>query len=334
MPPPAAPPENFLQILERIWWRLDRAIDADTLQAAARDYVAKALLAGTTTLIDHHESPSFIEGSLAVLAAACHELGMRALLCYGATERNSGREEAIRGLAECRRVDASPLLRGLVGLHASFTAGDQTIREAGDLARELGTVVHIHVAEDKADIDDARARGAVGPLERLLSLGALLPGSILAHGVHLSADQVRLAEAQGCWFVHNPRSNEGNRVGYARNLSQSAKVALGTDGWNADMAEEERALMRLATQNHDAGIAGRLAAGHRLVAERFGTDARPLAPGAVGDVVVRENGHVRHVVVGGRLVVSDGALMNGSLEAIVDTARTQAARLWTRMAAV
>ena len=65
------------------------------------------------------------------------------------------------------------LLRGLVGLHASFTVSDETVREAGELARELGTVVHVHVAEDLADVDDARRRGAAGPLERLLSLGAL-----------------------------------------------------------------------------------------------------------------------------------------------------------------
>jgi cytosine/adenosine deaminase-related metal-dependent hydrolase len=334
MPPPATAPENFVQILERIWWRLDRAVDADALRAGARDYVAKALLAGTTTLIDHHESPNCIEASLAILAAACHELGMRALLCYGATERNFGRAEARRGLAECRRVEASPLVRGLVGLHASFTVGDDTVREAGELARELGTVVHIHVAEDGADVDDARARGAAGPLERLQSLGALVPGSILAHGVHLSADQVRRAAAQGCWFVHNPRSNEGNRVGYARMLSHSAKVALGTDGWNPDMGEEEQALLRLAGQHHDDNVAGRLAAGHRLAAERFGTDPRPLAPGAVGDVVVKENGRVRHVVVGGRLVVRDGRLVNANVEEIVNAARAQAARLWAKMAAL
>lgn len=332
MPPPEPPPQDFLQILDRVWWRLDRALDPAALRASACDYIAQALLAGTTTLVDHHESPNLIEGSLAILAEACETLGMRALLCYGATERNFGREEAVRGLAECGRVPASPLLRGLIGLHASFTASDDTIRAAGELARNLETVLHVHVAEDAADVEDARARGFTGPLERLLSLGAIVPGSILAHGVHLSADQVRLAEAHGAWFVHNPRSNEGNRVGYAKNLSQSAKVALGTDGWNADMAEEEQALTRLAGLNHDTGIAGRLAAGHRLVAERFGTDPRPLMSGAVGDVVVRENGQVRHVVVGGRLAVEDGALVNGNLEAIMDTARTQAARLWTRMA--
>ena len=112
------------------------------------DYVAHALLAGTTALVDHHESPHLIEGSLAILAEACEQLGMRALLCYGATERNFGREEAARGLAECRRVPASPLIRGMVGLHASFTVSNDTVREAGALARELGTILHVHVAED------------------------------------------------------------------------------------------------------------------------------------------------------------------------------------------
>src|SRR5208283_6030329 len=97
--------------------------------------------------------------------------------------------------------------RGLVGLHASFTVSDDTIREAGALARELGTVVHVHVAEDRADVNDARRRGFAGPLERLIALEALPAGSILAHGVHLSADQARRARDAGCWFVHNPRSN-------------------------------------------------------------------------------------------------------------------------------
>ena len=101
MPPPEPPPENFLQILERVWWRLDRALDRESLRASARFYVAESLLSGTTTLIDHHESPEFVEGSLDVLADACEELGMRAALCFGATERNGGREEARRGLAEC-----------------------------------------------------------------------------------------------------------------------------------------------------------------------------------------------------------------------------------------
>lgn len=334
MPQPAPPPENFLEILGKVWWRLDKAIDAQSLEASARDYIARALLAGTTTLVDHHESPNMIDGSLAILGDACATLGIRAVLCYGATERNFGREEAVRGLAECCKVQASPLLRGLIGLHAIFTVSDDTVREAGDLARDFGTVLHVHVAEDMADVADAQARGSAGPLERLLSLGALVPGSILAHGVHLSADQVRAADAHRCWFVHNPRSNEGNRVGYARMLSHSTRVALGTDGWNADMAEEDSALARLAGQNGDAGFSGRLAAGHRLVAERFDTHPEPLAPGAVGDLVVRTNGEIRHVVVGGRPVVCDGRLVNGNLDTIAEAARTQASRLWTRMATI
>ena len=332
MPAAEPPPETFLQILQRVWWRLDRALDEASLAAAARDYVARALLAGVTTLVDHHESPNLIEDSLPVLADACADLGVRTLLCYGATERNFGREEGRRGLEACRRVAASPLMRGLVGLHASFTVSDETIREAGALARELGTVVHVHVAEDRADVDDARRRGFAGPLERLMALEALPPGSILAHGVHLSADEVRSGAAAGAWFVHNPRSNEGNRVGYAATLSATKRVALGADGWDPDMAAEEAALRRLAAENGDAGVEGRLAAGHAMAAERFGAAAEPLAVGSLGDLVVRRDGALVHVVVGGRVVVEKGVLATGDFEQITAKARAEAARLWLRMA--
>ena len=134
MPPAAPAPETFLQILERVWWRLDRALDADTLARLGAGLCGARLLAGTTTLVDHHESPNMIEGSLEILAEVCEQLGVRALLCYGASERNFGAAEGRRGLAECRRVPSSPLLRGLVGLHASFTVSDDTIRAAGRLA--------------------------------------------------------------------------------------------------------------------------------------------------------------------------------------------------------
>ncbi|MBI3702409.1 MAG: amidohydrolase family protein [Rhizobiales bacterium] len=334
MPPASPPPENFLQILERVWWRLDLALDAETLRASVQDYVARALLAGTTALVDHHESPNLIEGSLAIIAEACERLGMRALLCYGATERNFGREEAARGLAECRRVPRSPLLRGMVGLHASFTVSDDTVREAGTLARELGTILHVHVAEDSADVDDARSRGFDGPLERLAALDALVPGSILAHGVHLSRAQVEQADARACWLVQNPRSNEGNNVGYAGNLRYSNRVALGTDGWNGDMAEEEAALFRLAKLHGDDRAAPRLATGHALIAERFAAAPQPLSAGALGDLVVRENGRVRHVIVGGRIVVENGRLAGGDMDAISGSAQKLAARLWDRMAAM
>lgn len=331
MPAGSPPPEDFLQLLERVWWRLDCALDATTLRAAAMDYVARALLAGTTALVDHHELPNLIEGSLAILADVCEQLGMRALLCYGATERNAGRDEASRGLQECRRVPASPLIRGLVGLHASFTVSDATVRAAGALARELGTVLHVHVAEDGADMEDAQSRGFAGPLERLSQLGALVPGSILAHGVHLNCNQVEMAGSLSCWLVQNPRSNEANRVGYAKSLQYGSRVALGTDGWDGDMTEEQDALFRLAKLHGDHRAEGRLAAGHALIAERFCSEPEPLSPGALGDVVVWEDGRLRHSVVGSRVVVKDGQLTGGASDQIAASARNSAACLWDRM---
>jgi cytosine/adenosine deaminase-related metal-dependent hydrolase len=308
MPEPQAVPENFVQILQRVWWKLDRALDADSLRASARWYVAEARRLGTVGLIDHHESPNLIEGSLDILADACQEAGMPAVLCYGATERNGGREEARRGLAECRRFiecNARSVVRGVIGLHASFTVSDETLREAADLCRELQTVMHVHVAEDLADVADALRRGWPGPLERLAELGALPPGSIIAHGVHLDASQVRRCEQMGCWLVQNPRSNRGNRVGYPAALRESQHVALGSDGYASDMGAEQLALLEDAPGHGDSidAASQRAAASHALLAERFGGNVPSLGTGTGMD-----------------------------REALRSEVIAQAARLWERMA--
>ncbi len=341
MPAPSRRPGNFTEILEAVWWRLDLALDARSPRAAPRLYVAEALLRGTIGLVDHHESPSFIEGSLDVLADACRELGMRAALCYGATERNGGHEEARRGLEECARfVEAArgPLVRGMVALHASFTVSDDTCREAGALARELGTVVHMHVAEDESDVRDARERGFDGPLQRLLELDALPPGSILAHGVWLSDDEVRLAAEHGLWLVQNPRSNENNRVGYARSLAASDRVALGTDGFPSDMREELVHLWRIARANGDpAGdlaLDDRLEASRALLAERFESGALDTDLVQLDHAAPGARPRVHNVTVAGRVVVEDGVLVTGDLEAIRAEAREAAPALWQRMEAV
>jgi hypothetical protein len=134
--------------------------------------------------------------------------------------------------------------------------------------------------------------------------------------------------------VQNPRSNEANRVGYAENLRYAARVALGADGWNADMAEEGAALLRLAKPHGDDRAAGRLAAGQALIAERFAAVPQPFAPGALGDLVVREQGRLRHVIVAGRVVVENGRLTGGDSDAIAAAAQQHATRLWARMAAL
>ncbi|MCA9515846.1 MAG: amidohydrolase family protein, partial [Myxococcales bacterium] len=253
--------------------------------------------------------------------------------CYGATERNGGRDEAQRGLAECRRFLLSnrrPHVRGAVALHASFTVSDATVLDAAHLCRDLGALMHVHLAEDAADVADARERGYPGPLERLLALEALPPGSICAHGVHLSAEQVARATRDGLWLVQNPRSNEGNRVGYGASLGADPRVALGTDGYPARMDDEAQALARLGAEHGAPAdvVARRLAASRALARTIFGD-------GVDEDTVERDaSGAVMRVVVGGRAVVEDGRLTGGDIDAIRADAAREAEALWGRMRAL
>ena len=192
-----------------------------------------------SALIDHHESPNLIEGSLDILADACEELGMRAPCC--ATARPSATAAATRRSAASPSAGASSARTAGLGCAASSACTRRsrcrTRRSArrASCAASCGTVLHVHVAEDGADVDDARERGYAGPLERLLALGALPPGSILAHGVHLSADEVARASDAGCWLVQNPRSNRKQprrlsaRRSRPRRASRSAPTAFPSD---------------------------------------------------------------------------------------------------------
>lgn len=338
MPALDPPPRNFLEILARRWWRLDRALDHELLRASARFYVAHALLAGTTALVDHHESPQCIAGSLDVLADACQELGIRALVCYGITERNRGEDEAIEGLEENRRfleTNNRSLVRGAVGMHASFTLGDASIRRAGELARHFRAPVHVHVAEDLADVEDARRRGFAGPLECLRDLDALPPGALLAHGIHLTETNVQLdVPTMGTWIIQNPRSNEGNAVGYGRLFGLHDRVALGTDGFPSNMLDECAALRRIAQHEEDVNAealpSARQGASIRLANELFGARADDF----VEWDETSNDPRPQRVIIAGREVVRHGELLTGDLRAIHEEAERAAQRLFERMNAM
>jgi cytosine/adenosine deaminase-related metal-dependent hydrolase len=220
MPAPPRTPTTFLGVLEQIWWRLDTALDLEMLEWSAKLGALEALEAGCTAIIDHHESPNAIEGSLSVIADACAEVGVRVVASYGVTDRH-GLDGARRGLEENDRF-LSAGGRGMVGVHAAFTCGDDTLRAAADLAARHGVGVHVHVAEGP---DDA------GAVERLRALST--DDWLLIHGVHLPDDH----GLRGT-IVHNPRSNMNNAVGYARPARFDNPVALGTDGIGADMLAE------------------------------------------------------------------------------------------------
>src|SRR5712692_1703068 len=169
MPYQLPPPANFVQILQRVWWRLDRALDEESVRASALVGGIEALLSGTTTLVDHHASPNAIDGSLDVIADALEEVGIRSVLCYEVTDRD-GPDRAIQGITENRRFLAGrgrATNRGMVGAHASFTLSDETLSGCVEAARETGTGIHIHVAEDRADERAAEARFGMPVLERL-----------------------------------------------------------------------------------------------------------------------------------------------------------------------
>lgn len=360
MPPSGHQPANFLEILEHVWWRLDQVLDEESLYASAIVGVLEAVKAGTTTLIDHHASPGFVRGSLAVVARALEAVGMRGILCYEVTDRR-GKTERDEGLDEQRGflTRRSSLLRGMVGGHASFTLSRSSLEGMARVMAEFGVGSHVHVAEDRFDVEDSHHHHGKSILERMTEAGALNRHSLLAHGVHCEPLDLELAAGAGATLVHNARSNMNNAVGYARAVLGFPRVALGTDGIGADMFEEakfaffqmQEAKLGLGAE----GIAAMLAEGARFVSDSFGETLGRIVPGAAADLMILDYASptplttgnlpwhfifgmsaqaVRTVLVAGKPLMIEGRFPHLDVDRLYAQAREAAREMWERMALV
>ncbi len=243
---PGPAPMNFPQILWRLWWPLDKALDEDAVRMSALVSLVDAVKHGTTTLFDHHASPNFIDGSLDVIARAVDQAGLRAVLCYEVSDRD-GVEKAEAGIAEnARFINASrsrPRIRGTFGLHASLSVSDETLAKAV-AAKPADSGFHIHVAEHEADQQHSTQKYGKRVVPRLRDAGILGKKTILAHCVHIDAEERDIVHDSESWITHQPRSNMNNAVGamaFDEMLQKWMRVGLGNDGFSNNMWAEWKA---------------------------------------------------------------------------------------------
>ena len=251
---PGSAPKDFPEILQKLWWPLDRSLDAESIQYSVLPCLVDAIKHGTTTLFDHHASPNAIDGSLDIIANEVEKAGLRAVLCYEVTDRD-GEEKLKKGIQENVRFinrRKSPLLAGTFGLHASLTLSDSSL----DLCRQSvpdNFGFHVHTAEHESDEYDSLNKSGLRVIGRLHKHNILGPKTITAHGVHFDAREIQLLAETGTWLSHQPRSNMNNGVGVApieSMMRAGVKVCLGNDGFSNAMWEEWKAAYLLHKVHH------------------------------------------------------------------------------------
>jgi putative selenium metabolism protein SsnA len=245
---PGSAPKDFPEILKKLWWPLDLALDEDSIQSSTQVMLVDAIKHGTTTLIDHHASPNFIDGSLDVIAENMERAGVRGSLCYEVTDRNgidgakAGINENVRFLRKCseRKNGKNSLTAGSFGLHASLTVSEATLESCAE-ALPAGAGIHIHVAEDIVDEVDSLHKSGKRVVDRLNDFGLLGRKSIAVHAVHVDAKEMSILAQTGTWVTHQPRSNMNNAVGISRveeMIRMGIPVCIGTDGFSSTMWDE------------------------------------------------------------------------------------------------
>jgi putative selenium metabolism protein SsnA len=365
---PGKPMQDFPDILNRLWWRLDRALTQEDVRFSALVCLVDAIKHGTTTLIDHHASPNAIEGSLAVIAGAVRTAGVRAVLCYEVTDRNgpagaqAGIDENVRFLKEIEGHSGGPVA-GSFGLHASLTLSEETLAKCVEAASDLDTGFHIHVAEHEVDEYDSLFNYGKRVVPRLAEAGILGPQSIVAHAVHADSAEKNILKESGTWVTHQPRSNMNNAVGAADiegMLSLGIPVCLGNDGFSNNMWAEWKTayllhkvahrdprradgtdIVRMAVYNN-AALASSFFRAHPVGSLEVGAAAdiifvdyhptTPLKPGNLPWHIIFgfESSMVTSTIVAGELLMRDRELLTLDEAEITEKSRELAAGVWTR----
>jgi len=361
------PPADFLQILERLWWRLDKALGLEDVRYSALVGLIDAIRNGTTMLIDHHASPRAIPGSLDVIAEAVNQAGVRCSLCYEVSDRD-GPEATQAGLDENARFIAKVksqkgLLAAAFGLHASLTLSDETLARAVEMAQSLDVGFHIHVAEGIADVHDSLQKYGFRVVERLADRDILGPKTIAAHCVHVDTHEMDILRQTGTRVVHNPRSNMNNAVGVAQvpeMLESSIEVGLGNDGFSNNMFREMKTaylLHKLAREDPrvlgaDQVLTMAIRNNAQTAGLFFPRRLGELAPGAYADIVFLDyipptpltvgnlpwhvifgvdGAHVSTTIVAGKVLMHNRELATLDEEEISARSRELAAKLWQRL---
>ncbi|MDO8752619.1 MAG: putative aminohydrolase SsnA [Anaerolineales bacterium] len=364
---PGPAPKDFPEILQKLWWPLDRSLDAEAVRYSALVCLVDAIKHGTTTLIDHHASPNFIDGSLDLIADAVDKSGLRGVLCYEVTDRD-GSEKASAGINEnvrfLRRLasDPHPRLAGTFGLHASLTLSGATLQACRAAAPE-GTGFHIHTAEHEVDEYDSLTKSDMRVIDRLQKHNILGPNTIAAHGVHFDGREMEILRDTGTWLTHQPRSNMNNGVGVAQvesMLRMGIQVCLGNDGFSNAMWEEWKTAYLLHKAHHrdprrmggydvtqmavynNAALAnvffpsapvGQIVPG--AAADLIFVDYHPYTPLTEGNLPWHiifgfQQSMVTTTIVAGKFLMKDRELLTLNEEEISARAREIAPRIWKR----
>lgn len=359
------PSSDFISVLKNLWWKLDRALDEETLYYSGLIGALEAIKCGTTSVVDHNASPSFIKGSLKVIADSFYKTGLRGIMAYEITDRNgkAGMEEGLQESVDyiedvkCQR-EKDPdgyLVESAIGGHAPFTLSDATLTEISKALKGSGRGIHFHVAEDLYDSSYSHHYFGKDIMKRLEDFEIVNDKALLIHGVHLSDNDINIINEHDAFLVHNARSNMNNSVGYMNKLHKVKNGAIGTDGIGSNMVEE---LKFAFYKNFDGkGSLGfgdtfrMLHNGNEIIKRYFGGMFGKVEKGYKADLVVwdydaptplvKENitGHivfgfdssnVDSVIVNGKLVYENRQFPFETAE-IYSSARKAAVKLWNKM---
>lgn len=258
--------------LQEKMWPMEAKFTGSDVHWGTALSVLEMIKGGTTTFLDMYDHMDQV-------AQVTEQSGIRGVLMRGAIGlcpadvQKQKLDEAV-AFARNWHGKANGRITTMISPHAPYTCPPDYIEQFVQAAHDLDLPMHTHMSETQAEVEQNVADYGARPVQHLLELGMFSRPTLLAHGVHLTDDEIDVLAAHKVAISHNPGSNLKLASGVARVpelLKAGVTVSLGTDGAasnnNLDMFEE----IRLAALIHK-GVSGDPTAVPALEALRMGTE--------------------------------------------------------------
>lgn len=239
---------ELMDWLQNKIWPIEDKMNAQDIYWGAMLGIAEMLKGGTTCFADMY---AFMEN----VARACAETGIRANLCRGligvAPDKDVKLAENNVLAANWQGYD-NGRIRISYGPHAPYTCPVDYLEKVIKAAADHEAEIQMHLCETKFEVDTCMKEHGLTPIQLMDKLGMFDLGTIAAHCVHLTDNDMEIMAAKKVRVAHNPQSNLKLASGIApvaQMLEKGICVGIGTDGAssnnNLDMLEECRAAAML-----------------------------------------------------------------------------------------
>jgi len=232
----------FLEWRQNALYKYSPKLTREHIYGGALFAFSEMMKCGVTTVCDFFYLHNYGTESDEMIIKAAHDVGIRLVLArtmYDWEGAPEGYRETVNEAYDntrllARRYKNNDMVTVVPAPHSLHAASPEMVEAGSALAHELGCRFHIHVAEERFEVEQVqRDHGGLTTIELLDKIGVVDDHMAIVHGVWLQKHEIDMLGERGGSLCYCPSSNMFLADGITdipRMMKSGVLIGLGSDG--------------------------------------------------------------------------------------------------------